>query len=45
MTPEQAESCAPFLRRRPFRPFLTNFVSGDEVRVIHPEAAYPVSDL
>ena len=34
-----------FLRRRPFRPFLIDFVSGDRVRVTHPEAVYPVGNL
>jgi hypothetical protein len=28
----------PFARRRPFRPFLIEFVSGDRVLVRHPEA-------
>jgi len=27
-----------FSRRRPFRPFLLEFVSGEQVRMVHPDA-------
>jgi hypothetical protein len=39
MKPEQFEKALRgFLRRRPFRPFLIELVSGDKLRVTHPEA-------
>ena len=39
MTPQQFEvACRAFCRRRPFRPFLIEFTSGQQLLIGHPEA-------
>jgi len=39
VTPEQFDQVLrAFVRRRPFRPFLIELISGDRLRVAHPEA-------
>ena len=46
MTPELFErALRGFARRRPFRPFLIDFVSGDRLVVVHPEAVDRDGDL
>ena len=42
MTPSQFEfTLRGYCRRRPFQPFLVEFVSGIQVLVLHPEAIGP----
>jgi hypothetical protein len=34
-----------FCRRQPFRPFLIEFASGNQLLIAHPEAVRPEADL
>ncbi len=39
MTPEQFDAAyQAFCRRKPFRPFLIEFISGSQLLIAHPEA-------
>ncbi len=35
----------PFVRRRPFRPFVIEFITGEQLLVTHPESVYMHGEL
>lgn len=46
MTDEQfAASLRPFCRRRPFRPFVIEFMNGKALRITHPEGDAPFAKV
>jgi hypothetical protein len=46
MTKDQWDAaCRSFCRRRPFRPFLVEFTSGNQLLIGHPEAIRNETDL